>query len=139
MIRAPMDGGERHVEYPHMKRRPWWSASYQKARTFFMQAQTLVGAQPADLSDGVLIERVLADDQRAFEVLVKRYQAPLFQAIYHVLGDYHEAHDVLQQVLLQLYLTTNTRKRAPAQAMALASCTKLVYGLLATKAPYALL
>ena len=76
-----------------------------------MQAQTLVGAQPAYLADGVLIERVLADDQCAFEVLVKRYQAPLFQAIYHILGDYHEAHDVLQQVLLQLYLSLSTLAR----------------------------
>jgi len=73
-----------------------------------MQAQTHMGTHHADLTDGVLIERALADDQRAFEVLVYRYRAPLFQAIYRILGDYHETHDVLQQVLLQLYLSLPT-------------------------------
>jgi hypothetical protein len=44
-----------------------------------MQAQTHTGTQPADLADGVLIERVVADDQRAFEALVNRYRAPFFK------------------------------------------------------------
>lgn len=73
-----------------------------------MQVQTHTDTHLADLADGVLIERVLADDQRAFEVLVYRYRGPIFQAIYRILGDYHEAHDVLQQVLLQLYLSLPT-------------------------------
>jgi RNA polymerase sigma factor (sigma-70 family) len=75
---------------------------------FFMQAQTHMGTQHVDMADGALIERVLADDQRAFEVLVSRYRGPIFQAIYRILGDYHEAHDVQQQVLLQLYLSLPT-------------------------------
>ncbi len=55
-----------------------------------------------------MIERTLAGDQRAFEALMHRYRAPLFQAVYHILGDQHEVHDVLQQVFLHLYLSLPT-------------------------------
>jgi len=41
-------------------------------------------------------------------VLVSRYQHPLFRLIYRYVDDYHEAHDVLQQVWLQLYLSLPT-------------------------------
>ena len=37
---------------------------------------------PAGISDGVLAQRTLAGDQRAFEGLVQRYSAPLFNFIF---------------------------------------------------------
>jgi RNA polymerase sigma-70 factor (ECF subfamily) len=55
-------------------------------------------------SDIVLVHQALTGDQAAFEALVSRYQQALFRLIYHYVGEYHEAHDVLQQVWLQLYL-----------------------------------
>ncbi|TMD84540.1 MAG: RNA polymerase sigma factor, partial [Chloroflexi bacterium] len=53
-----------------------------------------------ELADSILVQQALAGDQDAFETLVHRYETALFQMIYHYVGEYHEAWDVLQQVLL---------------------------------------
>jgi len=59
----------------------------------------------SELADNILVQQALAGDQDAFETLVHRYEPALFQMIYHNVGEYHEAWDVLQQVLLQLSLS----------------------------------
>lgn len=56
-----------------------------------------------DVSDSVLAKQILAGEQQAFEVLVRRYNTPLFNFIYHILGDYDQACDVSQQVFLRFY------------------------------------
>src|SRR5438477_2993569 len=56
-----------------------------------------------DMTDAVLAEQVLSGDQEAFELLVQRYNAPLFNFICRFLGDYDLACDVLQQVFLRFY------------------------------------
>jgi RNA polymerase sigma-70 factor (ECF subfamily) len=61
--------------------------------------QTLV----PDMSDAMLAQLVLAGDQDAFELLVRRYSTPLFNFICRFLGDYDLACDVLQQVFLRFY------------------------------------
>jgi RNA polymerase sigma-70 factor, ECF subfamily len=58
-----------------------------------------------DRTDGVLAKQVLDGDQRAFELLIQRYNAPLFNFICRFLGDYDLACDVLQQVFLRFYTT----------------------------------
>jgi len=62
----------------------------------------------SEVADSVLVQQALAGDHEAFETLVHRYETALFQMIYHYVGEYHEAWDVLQQVLLQLYLSLVT-------------------------------
>src|SRR5260370_8627083 len=57
------------------------------------------------VTDSVLAQHYLAGDQQAFEVLVQRYSGPLFTFIRRFLGEYDAASDILQQVLLQLYLS----------------------------------
>src|SRR5229473_2246323 len=57
------------------------------------------------MPDSVLAQHYLAGDQQAFEVLVQRYSGPLFTFIRRFLGEYDAASDILQQVLLQLYLS----------------------------------
>ncbi len=64
--------------------------------------------QQNPLTDGILAQQTLAGDQRAFEMLVQRYNAPLFNFICHFLGDYDQACDVSQQVFLQLYISLPT-------------------------------
>src|SRR5260221_12668874 len=57
------------------------------------------------MPDSVLCQHYLAGDQQAFEVLVKRYSGPLFTFIRRFLGEYDAASDILQQVMLQIYLS----------------------------------
>ena len=67
----------------------------------------------AEFSDGALAQKSLVNDQRAFEALVQRYRPTLFNFICHILGDYDQSCDILQQVFLQLYIslpTLNTSK-----------------------------
>ncbi|GAC1357014.1 MAG: hypothetical protein NVS2B12_14570 [Ktedonobacteraceae bacterium] len=56
------------------------------------------------IEDGFLAQQALLGDERGFEGLVHRYNQQLFNFIYHTLGDYDQACDVLQKVFLKLYL-----------------------------------
>ena len=55
--------------------------------------------------DGVLVGQALAGDQRAFELLVSRYHRPLVRFIGGFLKDDEQVNDVLQHVLIQLYVS----------------------------------
>src|SRR5215469_13971788 len=68
-----------------------------------VRAQTRA-PRPA-LPDSVLARRYLQGDRQAFEVLVQRYSGPLFTFICGFVGEYDAACDILQQDLLQLYLS----------------------------------
>ena len=57
-----------------------------------------------DKTDAVLAKQVLNGDQGAFELLVRRYNTPLFHFICRFLGDYDLACDVSQQVFLRFYI-----------------------------------
>jgi RNA polymerase sigma-70 factor (ECF subfamily) len=54
-------------------------------------------------TDAVLAKQVLDGDKEAFELLVRRYEAPLFNFICRFLGDYDQACDILQLVFIRLY------------------------------------
>lgn len=60
---------------------------------------------PSTLRDGELLKQAQAGSQTAFEVLVERYRSPLHNFIARYFGDYDQRCDVLQQVLIQFYLS----------------------------------
>ena len=68
-----------------------------------MHTQSHMQTMLPDMSDAMLAQLVLAGDQDAFEMLVRRYSTPLFNFICRFLGDYDLACDVLQQVFLRFY------------------------------------
>ena len=69
-----------------------------------MQTQELItSVDMTALSDAYLAQQTLAGDQRAFEIMVRRYSTPLFNFICHLLGDYDQACDVLQQVFMRFF------------------------------------
>jgi RNA polymerase sigma-70 factor (ECF subfamily) len=74
----------------------------------YMETQKCRKLQDLEISDNELAHQSLVGNQDAFEALVSRYQHSLFRLIYRYVGEYHEAHDVLQQVWLQLYLSLPT-------------------------------
>jgi RNA polymerase sigma factor (sigma-70 family) len=70
--------------------------------------------QVPGVPDGVLVGQALTGDERAFTTLVDRYQDPLLGYIRGILKDGEQSSDVLQKVLLQLYIslpTLNTQTR----------------------------
>jgi RNA polymerase sigma factor (sigma-70 family) len=73
-----------------------------------METQGYCNTRDPETSDNVLFHQAVAGDQEAFEALVSRYQHSLFRLIYRYVDEYHEAHDVLQHVWLQLYLSLPT-------------------------------
>jgi RNA polymerase sigma factor (sigma-70 family) len=75
-----------------------------------MQQHEYAGAPIKDneVPHSELVKQAAAGDQYAFEALTQRYQGLLLRYINSYLRDYDQAHDVLQQVLLQLYLCLPT-------------------------------
>ncbi len=73
-----------------------------------MQKQEYCPKLSLEASDGVLVQQVLAGNQLAFEGLVERYHTMLYRFIYHHLGEYDQACDVVQQVFLKLYIALPT-------------------------------
>jgi RNA polymerase sigma factor (sigma-70 family) len=71
----------------------------------YMQQGRHNASQGTEPSDGVLLGQSLAGDEYAFEALVSRYRSPLLNYIRRILKDDELGHDVLQFVLLQLYLS----------------------------------
>ncbi len=58
----------------------------------------------SDASDEQLLERFnFQGDSHAFEVLIHRYEAPLFNYLYRYLGNREIAEDVFQSSFLQVY------------------------------------
>lgn len=70
-----------------------------------MGEQLISEEEALEFTDGMLAREVLAGNQAAFEILVTRYSTTLFNFIYHFVGDYDRACDILQQVFLQLYIS----------------------------------
>jgi RNA polymerase sigma-70 factor (ECF subfamily) len=53
--------------------------------------------------EAALARRAQSGDQTAFGVLVQRYSGAVFNQAYRMLGDSHEAEDVVQEVMLRAY------------------------------------
>jgi RNA polymerase sigma factor (sigma-70 family) len=80
-------------------------ADAKKVRMLLMEMRERTRTLRPAMPDSVLAQHYLAGDQQAFEVLVQRYSGSLFTFIRRFVGEYDAASDILQQVMLQLYLS----------------------------------
>ena len=55
------------------------------------------------LDDSELVTAYLGSDERAFDVLVERYQTRLLNFIYRTVGDRERAEDLVQEVFVRVY------------------------------------
>lgn len=61
--------------------------------------------------DGCLIARFLAGDRAAFDSLFAKYQDYVYNIVYGIVGKPEEAHDVTQDVFLQVYRSLGSFRR----------------------------
>ena len=59
------------------------------------------------IDDAECVRRVQHGDTGCFEILVRRHQKATFNLVYRLLGDYDEAAEVTQEVLLSAYKSIN--------------------------------
>ncbi|HUU70455.1 MAG TPA: sigma-70 family RNA polymerase sigma factor [Planctomycetota bacterium] len=64
--------------------------------------------------DAALIRRCRLGDSSAFGILVRKYQDPLFNGVYRMVGDYQDAADVVQDVFLKAYRAIDTFRGSAA-------------------------
>ncbi|HWS83735.1 MAG TPA: RNA polymerase sigma factor [Ktedonobacteraceae bacterium] len=70
-----------------------------------MQKLTCVSPCLKEASDSILAQQVLDGNHDAFAILMDRYNSLLYRFVYHYLGEYDQACDVVQHVFLQLYIS----------------------------------
>jgi len=54
-------------------------------------------------TDWILVERVKAGDDGAFDAIMQRYQRPILDFVYRMIGDAAEAEDLAQDVFVRAY------------------------------------
>lgn len=87
----------------HMREKSYslaWGASMNGERT----------GTPGDV-DGDLIARFLAGDRSAFDALFSKYQDYVYNIVYGIIGKSEEAHDVAQEVFVQVYRSLPSFRR----------------------------
>jgi RNA polymerase sigma-70 factor (ECF subfamily) len=67
-------------------------------------------AAPGD-ADGALIARVLAGDRSAFDTLFLKYQDYVYNIVFGIVGRAEEAHDVAQDVFVQVFRSLGSFRR----------------------------
>lgn len=76
--------------------------------------------------DFALVEATARGDRKAFETLVRRYQAPLLNFIFRYVGDRGTAEDLAQEVFLRVY---RAAARFEARARVSTWIFKIAYNL----------
>jgi len=60
-------------------------------------------ADEAEVSDAMAVERTLAGDRDAYRVLVERHSRTVYRMAYRIMGNAHDAEDVVQESFLRAY------------------------------------
>src|SRR5437763_12135417 len=74
-----------------------------KPRPHFMLLEQL-----DSLSDEQLIEKCKAGDRAAFDVLIRRYERPIYHLAYRLAGNHDDAHDIAAEAFLRIYRAIGT-------------------------------
>ena len=66
-------------------------------------SEASVSSAERNQADALLVARIRAGDELAFELLMARYQAPLFRYLHGLVRDQEQARDLLQETFLRAY------------------------------------
>ena len=64
-----------------------------------------------EYEDNQLVERFLAGDGAAFEVLVRKYLKPLYRFVFSLVGDAQTAEDIVQETFIKTWKRASTFDR----------------------------
>jgi len=64
--------------------------------------------QLTKLNDEMLINKCRQGDRAAFDVLIKRYERPIYHLAYRLSGNYDDAHDIAAETFLRIYRAIGT-------------------------------
>src|SRR6185369_8543727 len=68
-----------------------------------MMSYALALEKIKSLTDGELIEISISGREDSFEELVRRYQRPITNYVYRMLGNYDASLDVSQEIFIKVY------------------------------------
>lgn len=72
---------------------------------------TLTPEQEAALEDERLIAGLQCGDERAYELLIRRFEAPVYNLAWRLLNDPSDAGDVVQEVFLKVFRNIESFRR----------------------------
>lgn len=68
-----------------------------------MTTNTLILENLREFTDGELIVKAISGREDSFEELVRRYQRPITNYVYRMLGNYDASLDVTQEIFIKVY------------------------------------
>jgi RNA polymerase sigma-70 factor, ECF subfamily len=68
-----------------------------------MNTQPSTEIDPTVQEDMILLQRIAQKDSSSFQAFYRKYSGLVFTAIANVLNDHHDAEDVMQEVLVQIW------------------------------------
>lgn len=68
-----------------------------------MSTSAATEIDPTVQEDMILIQRIAQKDSASFQTFYRKYSGLVFTAIANVLNDHHDAEDVMQEVLVQIW------------------------------------
>lgn len=100
---SPMTGPESRTQPPPPQADPFPAPSAPRRPDRSPAVETA-----ADEAERHMIRAVARGDHLAFELLVKRYRAPVCSFVHRILGEHQQAEDITQEVFLRVYRSAAT-------------------------------
>ena len=69
------------------------------------KTRTKIRVDHRTTEEAILVRRVQAKDEMAFQEIVERYQTKVFSIIYGILRNHNDAEDIAQQVFAKVYFS----------------------------------
>ena len=60
------------------------------------------------LSDAEIVRKCAAGDRPAFDVLIRRYERPIYHLAYRLAGNHDDAHDIAAEAFLRIFRSIGT-------------------------------
>lgn len=86
------------------------TAVYQSSKPVSRRVESVypISESVDSLNDEKLIDRCREGDRNAFDVLIRRYERPIYHLAYRLAGNYDDAHEIAAETFLRIYRAIGT-------------------------------